>query len=306
MPRKIIYLINPISGTRRKSSLQELITRRTREEGFEFSIHPTRADGDYRSLIPLIREEGVTDIVICGGDGTVSAVAAALAGVDVNVGIIPMGSGNGLAFAARIPARTELALDLVFKGRASWIDGFFINDQFSCMLCGIGFDAEVAHEFARQARRGLQTYVRVTFNRFFRAQPFPFRIVLPSANGGAATSFPVDAFFINIANGNQFGNNFTIAPKASLQDGLLDIVIVRKAGRFRMLLSVIRQVLGWNAVQHMPSGRGNTQVLYFQVPSLEIENPGNAPLHIDGDPKDTATTFRIRTVPKVIRLIQPV
>ena len=146
--RKIIYLINPISGTRAKSSLQDLITRRTREAGIEFSILPTDAAGNYSSLIPLIEQEAVSDIVICGGDGTVSAVASALKGRDTRIGIIPMGSGNGLAFAAGIPRDPAKALNIILAANASWIDGFLINGRFSCMLCGIGFDDEDARHSA--------------------------------------------------------------------------------------------------------------------------------------------------------------
>ena len=98
--RKIIYLINPISGTRGKRSLPDLIARRTKDAGIDFSILPTDAAGDYSFLLPLIGQDEVTDIVICGGDGTVSAVAAALKGRDTRIGIIHMGSGNGLAFAS--------------------------------------------------------------------------------------------------------------------------------------------------------------------------------------------------------------
>src|SRR5882757_1861813 len=118
MDRKIIYLINPISGTGGKSSVRELITRRTQEKGIAFSILPTNAEGNYDFLLSLIEKDGVTDIVVCGGDGTVNAVASALTGIDIRMGIIPMGSGNGLAFAARIPKKPSRALDIIFAGQA--------------------------------------------------------------------------------------------------------------------------------------------------------------------------------------------
>ncbi len=311
-PRKIIYLINPISGTRGKTSLQELIVRETERKGIAFRILPTDAAGNYAYLLPMIKDEGVTDIVVCGGDGTVSAVSAALQGTGVRIGIIPMGSGNGLAFAAKIPGDPKRALDIVFAARSSFIDAFLINGELSCMLCGIGLDGRVAHEFALQSSRGLQTYIRVTMKNFFTARPYPFRIHLPTVEGDRELSFPVDAFFINIANGDQFGNHFTIAPKARLDDGLLDIVIVRKTGKWRMLLSVIRQVLGGNTVEEMTGSGGlrdawtsKKKILYFQVPGLVIGNPGAAPLHIDGDPKPTAEEFRIDVVREAINLIQP-
>jgi diacylglycerol kinase (ATP) len=301
--KKFIYLINPISGTRGKSSLQELIARRTQQEEIEFSILPTDAAGDYSFLLPVIEKEQVTDIVICGGDGTVSAVASALRGSDTRIGIIPMGSGNGLAFAAGIPRDPGRALDILFAGRASWIDGFLINGRFSCMLCGIGFDGGVAHQFALEPRRGLQTYIKVTLSHFFRARSYPFQIHLPAA--GTEISFPVEAFFIDIANGNQFGNNVTIAPRADLHDGLLDIVIVRKASRLRLLLSATRQVLGGYEITKAPVDAGTKKVLYFQTSELVITNPEGAPLHIDGDPAPSAGVFRIKVIPKAVRLLLP-
>lgn len=304
MPRKIIYLINPVSGTRGKFSLLEMIRQKTQEKGIAFSILPTNVEGDYAFLLPFIQQAAVTDIIVCGGDGTVSAVAAALTGIDVRVGIIPMGSGNGLAFAAGIPKDTARALEIVFAGKASPIDGFIINDQFSCMLCGIGFDAKVAEEFAGQPKRGLQTYIRVTMKNFFSARPYPFRLRIPSGNGHDP-SFREEAFFISIANGNQFGNHFTIAPRASLQDGLLDIVIAKRTNRLRFLLSVIRQVLGGYRVQSIPDEERKEKILYFRTAALTIENPGEAPLHIDGDPKASAREFNISVVPGAIRLIQP-
>lgn len=291
MNRKIIYLINPISGTHGKTSVREMIARRTKEEGIEFDILPTNAEGKYDFLLELAAKEKVTDIVICGGDGTVNAVAATVQGSALRIGVIPMGSGNGLAFAAKIPKDPSRALDIIFAGKASLIDGFLINDSFSCMLCGIGFDAEVAHTFAQQSKRGLQTYVRVTFRHFFSGKCWPFTIDAPSVK----QHFETEAFFISIANANQFGNHFTIAPRARLDDGLLDIVIVKKMNKARTLLAVSRQIMG---------GRPK-DILYFQTPSLRIVNNDLAPLHIDGDPKDTAPEFNIRVLPKIVQLIQP-
>jgi diacylglycerol kinase family enzyme len=126
-----------------------------------------------------------------------------------------------------------------------------------------------------------------------------------AAKAGTPTSFPVEAFFIDIANGNQFGNNVTIAPRADLHDGLLDIVIVKKASRLRLLLSATRQVLGGYKMTAAPVNAGKEKVLYFQTPGLSIANPEGAPLHIDGDPAPSADRFRIEIAPKAIRLIQP-
>ncbi len=299
MSRKIIYLINPVSGTKKKDQLKDLIIRKTRAEGVAFEIYPSKADGSYDNLEKVIKKDGITDVVICGGDGTVNAVVNALQGVAVNFGIIPMGSGNGLAFAAKIPKQASLALDVIFKGKASLTDAFYINEKFSCMLCGIGFDAQVAHEFAKHKTRGLRTYIRISTIQFFKSRPYPFEITVRDR------VLKTDAFFISIANSNQFGNNFTIAPKASMSDGLLDIVIVKKMNKLNLLFSVLLQVSGNNKPRHVMDYANKKNIVYLQTDKIDIGNPGHAPLHIDGDPQDTSGSFSIRIIPDCFRLLQP-
>ena len=299
MIRKIIYLVNPISGTKRKSSLVNMIRQRTNAAGIAFEIMETDPLGDYTELKKRIEKEHITDIVICGGDGTVSAVAAALRGNAVSIGIIPLGSGNGLALAAKIPASPSRALAIVLDGKSSWIDGFYINQQFSCMLCGIGFDAKVAEDFAKEKRRGLQTYIKISLINLFRARPYSFEVET------AAGKFSTEAFFISIANSNQFGNQFTIAPQASLSDGLLDIVIVTKMNKLLLPFSVIAQVTGINGRQELSDYIQRKNIIYFQTDSFTLLNTDEAPFHIDGDPKETSKRFEISIVRKAIRLIQP-
>ena len=295
MSRKIIYLINPISGTRGKSSLKELITAQTEERRIPFEILPTVASGDYSFLEEKIKEERITDVAICGGDGTVNQVVQSLVHTNVQFGIIPMGSGNGLALAAGIPRASNKALEILFSGKARLTDAFMINDRFACMLCGLGFDAHVAHEFADQPKRGLATYASLTTKHFFSAKAYPFTI---NAN---KLEFITEAFFLSIANSNQFGNNFTIAPKAILSDGLLDVVIVKKVAKPLLLLTVMRQVLAGRLRRvensmHLP-------VIYFQTSELTISNPLNAPMHIDGEPCETESQLKIKVLPAHFKLI---
>jgi diacylglycerol kinase family enzyme len=120
---------------------------------FEAIVLPTVASGDYQFVAQKIKEEEFTDVVICGGDGSVNQVVNSLHETGVNFGIIPMGSGNGLANTAGIPQATDKAIDLLFTGKPRFIDAFMVNGQFACMLCGVGFDAQVAHDFARQPGR---------------------------------------------------------------------------------------------------------------------------------------------------------
>ena len=300
MQRKIIYFINPISGTKKKESSLKIIEQRTQQQNIPFEFLNTNAQGNYYFLKNKIEQEGITDIVICGGDGTVSKVAASLIDEDVNIGIIPMGSGNGLALAAKIPTDINKALDVIFTGKGRYIDAFFINDVFSCMLCGLGFDAQVAHDFARQTSRGLGTYIKQTLGNFITASPYPFEIV----NKGK--SFATDAFFISIANSNQFGNHFTIAPKANLNDGLLDIVIVKKMSKMRMIWAILKQIMAGKINEQDERTFHKKDVLYFQTTQLIIHNLTQAPLHIDGDPSNTAKKLVIKIIPDAFKLIQPV
>ena len=299
MNRKYIYFINPISGTGEKLLLPEIIKKKTAEKGIPFEILQTNVAGEYAYLKEKIALEKITDIIVCGGDGTVNQIANAIQGIHVNVGIIPMGSGNGLAFAAKIPKRINKALEIIFAGKAEFIDSFYINKKFSCMLCGLGFDAQVAHDFARQQKRGLTTYVKQSTKNFFAAKTYPFEL---SLDGRIINT---DAFFISIANSNQFGNNFTIAPQASLHDGLLDIVVVNKMSKLRMVWTILKQIRSGQVRLYEDKKYHRNDIHYFQTKKLTINNPQLAPLHIDGDPAETASVFEIEIIEKAFKLILP-
>ncbi|HEX6170174.1 MAG TPA: YegS/Rv2252/BmrU family lipid kinase [Chitinophagaceae bacterium] len=300
MNRRIIYIINPVAGTKSKKDLQHFVETKTKEKGIVYSVFPSMADGDYSFLDPIIKEEKITDVVIAGGDGTISSVVGSLLKAEVDFGIIPCGSGNGLAHTAKISKQPAKALDIIFNGTASAIDGFFVNDRFACMLAGLGFDAKVAHEFAEHPKRGLMTYAQLTLKHFFSITPFRFELKFEKR------ILDIDAFFMSIANSNQFGNNFTIAPKASLSDGLLDIVIVTSQNKVSFVLQTLKQVAGWNVPEASSVVAKKNGVIYFQTDKLEIINHSNAPLHIDGDPAETTGKLAIEIKKKCFRLIQPV
>lgn len=295
--RKIIFLINPISGVARKESLKDLIYMKMELAGIPFELIQTSRDGNYISLREKIIRESITDIIVCGGDGTMSAVTGAFRDLPLNFGIIPMGSGNGLAFTANIPKSPAKALDLIIAGNASYVDGFEVNGKFSCMLCGIGFDALVAHQFARTSRRGLKTYIKLSAYHFFTAKPYEFTVE------SEGLSFTTEAFLISVANSNQFGNNFTIAPQASLSDGLLDIVIVNKMNKFLLPFYIAKQMTGNNMVHELDDTVGKKSIIYFQTRELKIRNRSSAPIHIDGDPASGSSEINIHVIPDAYRLL---
>lgn len=297
--RKILYLVNPISGTSKKDGIKKLVERETAAQGIAFEMAATNAEGDYDFLKDRIERDRFTDIVIIGGDGTVNQVTGALRGTDIRFGIIPVGSGNGLARCAGIPMKPQQSLALIFSGKAGYVDAFLVNDQYSCMLSGIGFDAQVAHDFSAASSRGLRMYTQQSIINYFKAHPYQFEVVLDSF------SFFSDAFFISIANSNQFGNNVTIAPQASICDGLLDIVVVQKMNKAKLPFAILKQIRGNNKLQQLVEDMSQKNILYFQTEMLKVKNLKHAPLHIDGEPKDTADEFEIRILKKSFNLIQP-
>ncbi|RYY38237.1 MAG: diacylglycerol kinase, partial [Chitinophagaceae bacterium] len=296
--RHLLLIINPISGTRGKAAIPPMVEARCLAEGFRFSKYPSVADGDYSYLDPIIESEGVTDLLIAGGDGTINAAVNSLRKHGLPFGIIPCGSGNGLALSAGISRKHPLALETIIRGTPQEVDAFTINDRFACMLCGLGYDAQVAHDFAADPRRGLNTYIRKTVSNFFSAKAYPFLL------SAGDKELDTQAFFISIANSNQFGNNVTIAPRASLSDGLLDIVVATSQSKVGLLLQTARQIAGYNEMQAELAGQ-KAGLVYFQTDALTIENPAGAPLHIDGDPSETAERFEIRVIGGAFRLLMP-
>ena len=172
--RKIMYLVNPLSGTVKKGPFLFSLKTITESKGIPYEIAETNAAGNYLVIKEKIREEGFTDVVVIGGDGSISYVVKVLREMKhLSFGIIPLGSGNGLALAANIPAKPLAALQLIFNGKPSYVDAFTINNHFSCMLSGIGFDAKVAHDFAEKTTRGLFTYTQQSLINYFKGAALP-------------------------------------------------------------------------------------------------------------------------------------
>jgi diacylglycerol kinase family enzyme len=144
----------------------------------------------------------------------------------------------------------------------------------------------------------LLTYTQQGLINYFKAQPYQFEV---QVNG---LSFFTDAFFISIANGNQFGNHVTIAPQAQLNDGLLDIVIVQKMNKAKLPFAVLKQIRGNNKLQQLVEDISGKSILYFQTPSITINNLKHAPLHIDGEPVETQEKIQANVIKNCFRLIQ--
>jgi YegS/Rv2252/BmrU family lipid kinase len=294
--RNFIVFVNPISGTKNKEQTRTIIERELTLHHFTYQFLPTEKNGDYSFLKTKIEAEVITDIIICGGDGTVNNIGAHLQNIKVNVGIIPMGSGNGLAFTARIPKAPKKAMAVILQGKASYVDAFLVNNEFGCHNFGVGFDAQVAHEFAAGKNRGPFNYLKLIAKNYFKAKPISFEVQVFD------TTITTNAFFITVSNSNQFGNSLTIAPKASLDDGLLDVVMVKKSNKFGLFFKLIHQ-LKRGIVTSITNGKKTFH--YFQTKKITILNPEKAPIHIDGEPIKTASKIEIEIIEKAFILLRP-
>lgn len=306
MNRKLFYIINPIAGNGSRGSLRKQIEERTRKAGYDFECRDSAIDGNYDLIAHAIQSEGFTDIIIAGGDGTINQVVGALRYLELPFGIIPCGSGNGLARCAGLSTDPQEALDTIFSGSAMRTDGYTVNGNFACELTGLGFDGAVAHAYAQSATRGLNTYIRHAIKQFASAPSYRFIVRL----FGQALS--LDAYMITVANANQFGNKVTIAPYASLSDGLLDVVIVKKQHKLPLLWRAYRQLSGQNQplrgediITSLSDKRNQQDIHYWQVSAIEIENLDGAMIHVDGEATPRASRVTIKMIAKSFRLITP-
>lgn len=305
MNRKLFYIINPIAGNGSRGSLRKQIEERTRKAGYDFECRDSAIDGNYDLIAHAIQSKGFTDIIIAGGDGTINQVVGALRYLELPFGIIPCGSGNGLARCAGLSTDPQEALDTIFSGSAMRTDGYTVNGNFACELTGLGFDGAVAHAYAQSATRGLNTYIRHAIKQFASAPSYRFIVRL----FGQALS--LDAYMITVANANQFGNKVTIAPYASLSDGLLDVIIVKKQHKLPLLWRAYQQLSGQNQplsgediITSLSDKRNQQDIHYWQVSAIEIENLDDAMIHVDGEATSRVEKAKIEIAPSVFRLIR--
>lgn len=288
--KKILFIINPNSGKKKHNQLAQSIGQVIDSGRFQVEIIYTQYAGH---AIELSRE-AVTNkthvIVAVGGDGTINEVAGQMINSKAILGIIPMGSGNGLARHLGIPRHIEKALRLINQFDFSKIDTCTVNDHHFVSIAGVGFDALVAKHFARGERRGFMGYFTVVANKYLKYKPKKY--LLEFADGKKITT---RALFIALANSNQFGYNTTIAPHARLTDGLLDVCIVKKP--LLVSLPIIANLLLLKKINL------SNDVNIIQTPFLSIAQSKNREVNIDGEPLKIAKKLKVAINPKSLKVI---
>lgn len=281
--KKCLLIINPISGTGNKRGLDSLVASRLAGNGLEVEAAWTTAHGDATRLARRAADEGYDSVIAAGGDGTINETASALCGSKVKLGIIPCGSGNGLARHLDIPVDTRASLEIIARDCPVACDYGSVNGRpFFCTF-GVGFDAAVSDAFARGKHRGLVSYVNNTIRQFvnYSADEYTIR-----ANGQIITE---QAFLVAVCNASQYGNNVYIAPKASMTDGLLDITIIHAGNPLSTMLVGVDTLTGYTY--------RNALVDTIRVASATIERKHPGPAHIDGEPVGLGETLDIQCHP---------
>ncbi len=216
----VLAIINPLSGTtslNQKTTLRDAFLRRAESLGFDAEAVFTEFPGHATELATAAVARSVSRVLAIGGDGTINETARALRRTATALGIVPVGSGNGLARHLGIPLNPVEAVERAMAGRPVVIDSGEISGHPFFCTAGLGFEAYVAHLFARQPVRGLPTYVRTAFRAFWNYQPG--RYVIDEQEK--------ELFSLTFANAGQFGNNAWVAPTANISDGRLDQCEIR-------------------------------------------------------------------------------
>ena len=287
MKKSILFIINPIAGGKNKKNFPQLAGRYLDKEKFAASYLFTEDVGHAYSLATEAISRNIDIIVSVGGDGTMNEVASAVEGTDKQIGIVPYGSGNGLARALDIPMDHRKAVRRLNLLNEGCIDSAVFNGKKFFNMAGIGFDANISARFAKDNIRGFQGYVKTTLQEIAGYKPEHYRIEIDGK------IIEIKAFMLNIANSSQFGNNAHISPGASVYDGLLDICITKP---FPLYLF---PVMGY----HMFSKTPHKSVDIIKGKQIRITRGQPGPIHLDGEPHEMGEEIKIEVKPLSLKIL---
>ncbi|NGM60974.1 diacylglycerol kinase family lipid kinase [Sphingobacterium sp. SGG-5] len=287
--RKILFVINPISGGKKKTAFNKTVLEVLDLEKF----HPTFQQTAGPDHAYEIGRQAIADkydaVVAVGGDGTINELGSALVGSDIPLGIIPEGSGNGLALYLGIPLNETAALRRINRFDIQEVDSGVINGHPFFNIAGLGFDASVSDKFATEQLRGPVGYLRTIINVLGKYKPCRYQLNIDG------NEYEREAFMISVANSPQYGNNAYIAPNASVNDGLLDVCIVKKFPLYILPMMVYHLF-----------NRSVDQSEYVEIipgREIKIERIDDGPVHVDGEPLNIEGNLHIHVKPNSLKII---
>lgn len=288
--KRIVFIMNPISGSASKAAIPKLIENRLDKSLFSYEIINTEYAGHASIIAKEAAEKGVDIVVAIGGDGTVNEVGRALVNTNTAMGIIPCGSGNGLARHLQIPMDAGKAIQMLNYDEVHQLDYGIINDKVFFCTCGMGFDAFISMKFSEAGKRGPITYAENILKEGLKYEPETYEI-----EDETGTKH-YKAFLVSVANASQYGNNAYIAPQASMSDGLLDVIIMEP---FDILEAPQVGIDMFNKTLNK-----NSKIKTFTAKSIHIHRKkGQGLIHFDGEPTITDDDINISIRPKGIRVV---
>lgn len=288
LKRKALFIINPVSGGKRKDGVPELIERTLDKAVFEYTI--VFSDGVRHAHTLATRAIGEYDLVVAvGGDGTVNEIASALVGSETVMGILPFGSGNGLSRFMDIPMDAAKAIKNLNNWHVEAIDAVQANDKWFFNMAGMGFDAHIAEVFSHHVKRGFGSYVSSTLHEIanYKADIYTINI--------DGNEYKREAFMLSFANSSQYGNNAHVSPRASVQDGLLDVCIIKPFPLWRF------PEMGIRMFTKKAEGSKYVEIIRGKHIMVRRDKPG--PFHLDGEPRIEGTAIEINIVPSSLKLL---
>lgn len=289
--KQVYVIINPVSGTSSKQNLPHKIAGAFDAHNVDVHIFITGYAGHGSEIAHKAVREKVDYVIAVGGDGTVNETAKALVGSETVLGIIPMGSGNGLARDLHIPINSGDAIKAMKGENVISIDYGIANDHIFFCTCGVGFDALVSEKASTQKKRGSLMYFRNMLETFFKQKPETYEIITPEG------TIKDKAFVVTCANAGQYGNNAFIAPNADIQDGLMNVAILKPLN----ILEVPQTTLQLFS-KNIDSNKNLTEMLSSEV---IIKRESDGLMHVDGDPVQTGKDIHVRIIPKGLKVLVP-
>jgi diacylglycerol kinase (ATP) len=288
---KIHAIINPISGVGSKRKIPKMIEDICSKNNSLLQISFTEYAGHASVLTREALDNGATCIIAVGGDGTVNEIARSMLHTDAVLGIIPKGSGNGLARELHIPMDVKKALELIVKGHVSTIDCCTANDKVFFCTCGVGFDAAVSQKFANEKRRGSLTYIKNTVEEYLSYRPEPYELLVDDR------TIKEKAFLVACANASQYGNNAFIAPHANIQDGQMDLTILSPFTPLDIAPLAIQ--LFTKQIDR------NSKIKTLKARQVTIIRQKPGVMHLDGEPIMVDSRIDISVIPKALNVLTP-
>lgn len=289
--KHILAIINPVSGTGSKDKIPRLIENVINHDRNDVSIIMSEYQGHAYEVALQAVKDNFDIVVAIGGDGTVNEVGRALCGTDTALAIVPCGSGNGLARHLRLSMNANRALQVINNGVVGSFDYCTLNGKPFFCTCGMGFDAAVSYKFSNEGTRGFITYVKTTIKEFFKYTPQEYTIDI---DGQQMTE---KAFVIACCNAAQYGNNAYIAPRATMQDGLIDVTVMHPFNLAHSPLIGARLFLRQLGHDH--------HVSIYRGKRIIIDREHDDIIHMDGDPMMMPARLVIENVNKGIKILVP-